>query len=201
MLDVKFIFDVTAKKKYQADNKFWQFWKNLFYSSLAHILQPLHLRMTMPEVTLCPDGHFCWVIYSLGLYVVNYSKQALVARIVQEWCLICLVHQKKLDKGEKSDLQTKVHTQSVIKMMDRQSLWDNYSIDKDVIVSSFFIFTFFSEWNNLCFCCLAIYCPLSKSQHLQTCFQRHSLPAYQRDVQRSFGDMNSSLHQREAPNK
>ena len=73
-------------QKYQDDNKFCMFHCQLFHSSLGVILEPLRPAMTTPEVTQCPDGHFCHVIYGLGLYIADYPEQALLACIVQGWC-------------------------------------------------------------------------------------------------------------------
>ena len=54
--------------------------------SLAKILTPHKTAMEIPEVTQFPDGHFHQAIYSLGPYIADYPKQALLACIVQGWC-------------------------------------------------------------------------------------------------------------------
>ncbi|THG94016.1 hypothetical protein EW026_g7366, partial [Hermanssonia centrifuga] len=43
--------------------------------------------MLKPEITRCPDRHFCQVIY--GLYIADYMEQIVVTAIVQNWCVIC----------------------------------------------------------------------------------------------------------------
>ena len=54
-----------------------------------HLPESLSLKagMTIPEVVRFPDGHFRKVIYGLGPYIADYSEQALLACIVQGWCL------------------------------------------------------------------------------------------------------------------
>ena len=42
--------------------------------------------MTTSEVTQCPDGHFCHVIYGLSPYIADYPEQVLLACVVQGWC-------------------------------------------------------------------------------------------------------------------
>jgi hypothetical protein len=51
------------------------------------MLESLKLGMTTPEVVRFPDGHFRRVIYGLGPYIVDYLEQALLACIMQGWCL------------------------------------------------------------------------------------------------------------------
>ena len=75
-----------ADRKYQNDDKFCMFRRQLFHSSLGGILEPLRPAMTTPEVTRCPDGHFRRVIYGLGPYIADYPEQALLASVVQGWC-------------------------------------------------------------------------------------------------------------------
>ena len=50
------------------------------------MLGSLKLHMTTPVVTLCPDGHFHWVIYGLGPYIADYPEQVLLTGVVQGWC-------------------------------------------------------------------------------------------------------------------
>lgn len=75
-----------ADRKYQDDNKFRMFRRQLFHSSIGAILESLRPAMTTPEVTLCPDGHLRRVIYGIGPYIADYPEQALLAGIVQGWC-------------------------------------------------------------------------------------------------------------------
>ena len=42
--------------------------------------------MSQPWLTQCADGHYRYVIYSLGPYIADYPEQALLTCIVQGWC-------------------------------------------------------------------------------------------------------------------
>lgn len=76
----------AAEKKYANDAKFRKFRRQLYHSSLAHILESLKPGMTTPEVVRCPDGHYRRAVYGLGPYIADYPEQALLACIVQGWC-------------------------------------------------------------------------------------------------------------------
>ncbi|KAF9243715.1 hypothetical protein BU15DRAFT_59594, partial [Melanogaster broomeanus] len=58
----------------------------LFHSSLSKILETLKPAMTLPEVTMCADGHYRKVIYGLGPYIADYEEQVVLAGIVRNWC-------------------------------------------------------------------------------------------------------------------
>src|SRR5258707_12532856 len=75
-----------ANKQYSSNPKFRHFHRQLYHSSLAHILQSLKPGMTKPTVVCCPDRHFQLVIYGLGPLIADYPEQALIACIVQGWC-------------------------------------------------------------------------------------------------------------------
>jgi len=68
------------------DLAFHCFCCQLFHSSIAAVLDSLKPYMTVPAVTLCPDGHFHWVIYGLGPYIADYPEQVLLTGLVQGWC-------------------------------------------------------------------------------------------------------------------
>jgi Plavaka transposase len=78
---------VSAEKKYKNDVSYRKFRQQLLHTSLVKMLAPLKPGMTTPEVARCPDGHFRKVIYDLGPYIADYPEQALLACIVQGWCL------------------------------------------------------------------------------------------------------------------
>jgi hypothetical protein len=78
---------VSAGKKYKDDELYRKFCRQLLHTSLAKMLAPLKPGMTTPEVARCPDGHYRKVIYDLGPYIADYPEQALLACIVQGWCL------------------------------------------------------------------------------------------------------------------
>lgn len=81
-----------ASQEYNSDPQFRKFRRQLFHTSLAHILDSLRPHMTTPILTRCGDGHYRRVIYGLGPYIADYPEQALLACIVQGWCpkyIIC----------------------------------------------------------------------------------------------------------------
>ncbi|KAL0957424.1 hypothetical protein HGRIS_014901 [Hohenbuehelia grisea] len=65
---------------------FKRFCRQLYHACLSKIYEPLKPGMTIPEVVLCPDGHFRRAIYSLGPYIADYPEQVWLAAIVQGWC-------------------------------------------------------------------------------------------------------------------
>src|SRR6266702_2139996 len=75
-----------ADKRHTNDNKFHKFCRQLFHTSIAHILSNVRTAMSTPEVARTPDGHFCRVIYSIGPYIADYPEQVLLACTVQGWC-------------------------------------------------------------------------------------------------------------------
>ena len=79
--------DITlASREYKDSVEFRQFRRDLFHSSLQHILSSLQPHMTTPRVTRCGDGHYRRIIYCLGPYIADYLEQVLLACIVQGWC-------------------------------------------------------------------------------------------------------------------
>ena len=75
-----------ADKEHESSAQFLQFRRQLFHSSLTHILMSLKPWMTTPRVTRCADGHWRWVIYGLGPYIADYPEQALLSCVVGGWC-------------------------------------------------------------------------------------------------------------------
>ena len=76
----------VGSQEYKDDDDFRKFRRQIFHSSLHHILLSLRPHMLIPRVTRCSDGHFRHVIYGLGPYIADYPEQALLACIVQGWC-------------------------------------------------------------------------------------------------------------------
>ena len=75
-----------ADGAHQNDPVFHRFRRQLFHSSIEAVLDSLKPHMTTPVVTLCLDGHFRCVIYSLGPYITDYPEQVLLTGVVQGWC-------------------------------------------------------------------------------------------------------------------
>lgn len=111
--------------------------------------------MTIPEIVLCPDGHFRRVIWGLGPYIADYPEQVLISCIVQGWCpksgyLLCLsvycliffhfircrALSGQLDSNENMfhDRRSRAHTDFVATRCEMGVLYENYGIIGDVIV-------------------------------------------------------------------
>ncbi|KAJ6545943.1 hypothetical protein B0H10DRAFT_2243842 [Mycena sp. CBHHK59/15] len=105
--------------------------RNLFHGSLRHILQSLKPGMTVPEVTLFADGHYRRVIYGLGPYIADYPEQVLLACVVQGWCARCTASREDLDGP--GGRRTQVHTETLFKVFDHGTMWDQYGVIQDVL--------------------------------------------------------------------
>lgn len=77
---------LIADKQYSGSLKFRVFRRQLFHSSINHILQSLRPAMKTPVIRRCADGHFRRIIYGLGPSIADYPEQALLGCIVQGWC-------------------------------------------------------------------------------------------------------------------
>jgi hypothetical protein len=85
------ILGFTSADREHADGEdFRKFRRHIYHSSLQAILEPLRPGMTMPEVALCPDGHYRRIICGIGPYIADYQEQVLLACIVQGWCPRCV---------------------------------------------------------------------------------------------------------------
>jgi len=80
------LISFLADREHQNDQEFRDFRRHLFHTSLVAILESLRHAMTVPEVTLCPDGYYRRAIYGLGPYIADYPEQVLLSCIVQGWC-------------------------------------------------------------------------------------------------------------------
>lgn len=111
--------------------------------------------MTLPEVVLCPDGHYRFIIWELGPYIADYPEQVLLACIVQGWCarydfywtytdmmLIfsqrCRARSGQLDNSDNEDVyyerRSRDHTDFLCTRCEMGLLYDNYGIIGDIIV-------------------------------------------------------------------
>ncbi|KAI0245554.1 hypothetical protein BJV78DRAFT_1137758 [Lactifluus subvellereus] len=93
--------------------------------------------MTTPKVVLCPDGHYRHAIYGLGPYIADYPEQALLACIVQGWCPKCMASAKNLDGGD-ATCHSREHTDLLVEELELGTLWDEYGLVGDIIVSIVF---------------------------------------------------------------
>ncbi|KAF8170468.1 hypothetical protein K438DRAFT_1853988 [Mycena galopus ATCC 62051] len=118
-------------RDYSKSTAFRKFRRQLFHSSLAHILAPLKPHMTTPRITRCADGHFRRVIYGLGPYIADYPEQALLTSIVQGWCPRCLSPADDLDRP--SGRRSHEHTDALLEACTLKELWDDFGIVGDLI--------------------------------------------------------------------
>jgi hypothetical protein len=78
--------DFVAEKEHSNNGDFRTFRRQLFHTSLAHILSSLRAAMSKPEGVKCADGLYRRVMYGLGPYIADYPEQVLISGIVQGWC-------------------------------------------------------------------------------------------------------------------
>lgn len=123
----------------------------MYHACLARVFEPLKAAMEAPEVVRCPDGHFRRIVYGLGPYIADYPEQVWLSCIVQNWCpkyvtlfnlvghnLIspsrCDAKPDNLDApGARRRKDTK--TAFLVTCFDPGTLWDDFGIRSDVIVS------------------------------------------------------------------
>jgi Plavaka transposase len=79
-------FCSAAEKKHADNADFRNYRRQLFHTSLSHILSSLRPAMSKPEVVTCADGLYRRVVYGLGPYIADYPEQVLISGIVQGWC-------------------------------------------------------------------------------------------------------------------
>ncbi|KAJ3505225.1 hypothetical protein NLJ89_g7528 [Agrocybe chaxingu] len=131
---IGFLSIPKTSKEYAEKADFRKFRRQLFHSSLEHILSSLCPHMTTPRITRCCDGHFRRVIYGLGPYIADYPEQALLACIVQNWCPKCTAPYDDLD-GEVGGSRAHIHTNTLLSSgtITLQELWDDYGIVGDLL--------------------------------------------------------------------
>ncbi|KAG1727079.1 uncharacterized protein EDB91DRAFT_1239580 [Suillus paluster] len=112
---------------------FQKFRQQLFHSSLSKILNSLKPGMTTPKVTQFGDGHYWWVIYELGPYIVDYEEQVLLACIIQNWCPKCVANHDNLQEGTLCHLHD--HTEALIEeaLNLDSDLWDDFGIVEQLV--------------------------------------------------------------------
>ncbi|KAJ7484562.1 hypothetical protein FB451DRAFT_1555053 [Mycena latifolia] len=128
---IGFLAIPKTDRENQDSAEFRTFRRNLFHGSLRHILQSLKPGMTVPEVALFADGHYCRVVYGLGPYIADYPKQVLLACVVQGWCARCTASNKDLDGP--SGRRSQSHTEMLFDVFDHGTMWDEYGVVPDVL--------------------------------------------------------------------
>ncbi|KAI0319057.1 hypothetical protein OF83DRAFT_1228665 [Amylostereum chailletii] len=127
---VAFLSIPKTDEQFHNDSRFRMFHRQLFYSSLHMILQPLRSGMTDPVVMLCADGHYRRIIFGLGPYIADYPEQVMLACIVQNWCPKCTARPSLLDgPGMRRCAE---HTDAVVNALGIKAAWENYGIVGEV---------------------------------------------------------------------
>ncbi|KAF8168552.1 hypothetical protein B0H34DRAFT_855228 [Crassisporium funariophilum] len=132
---IGFLAIPKTDREEQDSAEFRKFRRQLFHSSLTHILSPLKPWMEKPRVTLCGDGYYRRVIYSLGPYIADYPEQCLLACIVSGWCPRCTAFSGDLDGDpDKAIQQSHEHTDALFEAFggDMKDMWDGYGIIGDI---------------------------------------------------------------------
>lgn len=134
--------------------EFKQFARQMYHACIQHIFEPLRRGMTEPEIVRCPDGHYRRAIYGIGPVIADYPEQVWLSGIVQGWCakyvimfLIfllthsrltphcrCMARPEFLDNPE-AGRRTHELTDALIEAKAPSTLWDNYGIRSDIVVS------------------------------------------------------------------
>ncbi|KAF9530756.1 hypothetical protein CPB83DRAFT_920826 [Crepidotus variabilis] len=114
---VGFLAIPKTSREFADKGDFRKFRRQLFHSSLEHILSSLRPHMSKPRITRCADGHLRRVIYGLGPYIADYPEQALLACVVQGWCPKAHIH---------------THTLVNSGVVELKELWDDYGIVGDL---------------------------------------------------------------------
>ncbi|KAI5982457.1 hypothetical protein EDD15DRAFT_2391272 [Pisolithus albus] len=111
--------------------EFRKFRRQLFHTTLSHILSSLKCGMSEPEVRQCPDGHFRRVAYALAAYIADYLEQVLLSCLVQGWCPLCMNMSNHLDGGNGVP-RSREHAEYCIHAFAFSELWDQYGIVGDL---------------------------------------------------------------------
>ncbi|KZT64211.1 hypothetical protein DAEQUDRAFT_679009 [Daedalea quercina L-15889] len=130
ILPIAFLAIPKTSWEQQDSDEFRTFRKQLYHASLAKILSPLKQAMQEPEVTHCPDGHFCRAIYQLGPVIADYPEQVVLTGIVSGWCPKCLILPE--DMHLTGDPRCPEHTGFLHNHFEAERLWDWWGIDVNV---------------------------------------------------------------------
>ncbi|KAH8988107.1 hypothetical protein EDB92DRAFT_1935954 [Lactarius akahatsu] len=125
-----FLVIAQTEKRYHDNPGFRRFHRQLFHTSLAHILSSLCLGMLEPEVVQCADGFHRRVIYGLGPYITDYPEQVLISCIVTNWCAKCTAHKDDLETL--GSPRSREHTDGIRELLGLRDLWKLYGVVGDV---------------------------------------------------------------------
>ena len=140
----------VASKDHSGSAEFRRFCHQLFHSSLEHVLSSLRPHMTTPQVTLCPEGHYCRVVYGPSPYIADYPEQALLTCIAQKltelvsapltFAMVLQIWSNNRCTALADDLDgpagqcSHEHTDSFSDGCTLKELWDDYGIIADLQV-------------------------------------------------------------------
>jgi len=129
---IGFLAIPKTSRDHAGDVDFRKFRRQLFHTSLEHILSSLRPHMTTPRVTRCGDGYFRRVVYGMGPYIADYPEQALLACTVQGWCATHTANPDNLDA--RAGRRSQELTETLLEGCTLVELWDDYGIVGDLIV-------------------------------------------------------------------
>ncbi|KIO14670.1 hypothetical protein M404DRAFT_17529 [Pisolithus tinctorius Marx 270] len=110
---IAFLAMPKTTREHASTPEFRKFKRQLFHSSLTHILNSLHPTMKVPEVVRFGDGYYQHVIYGLAAYIADYEEQ------------------ENLDADALR--RHRDHSDTVIAVLELRDLWDKYGIVGDLI--------------------------------------------------------------------
>jgi len=137
------ILHLLATREHTSTPAFHKFKKQLFHSSLSHILDSLHPAMKDPETVLCGDDYYRCVIYALAAYIADYEEQVLLSCIVRSWCPKCLAYRENLDEGALRHCRE--HSDMIVDEFELRNIHENYGLDGDTVVSTSLLFIICSD--------------------------------------------------------
>ncbi|KAF8262360.1 hypothetical protein EI94DRAFT_1773203 [Lactarius quietus] len=117
-------------KRHEDSVEFRKFRRQLFHTSLTHILHSLKPWMSKPRITRCADGHLRCVIYGLGPNIANYLEQVLLVCVVSGWCPKCTARPAVFNDDPTAILWLRDHTSALMAAFEDEPgvLWDGYGI-------------------------------------------------------------------------
>jgi len=146
------LIENLADQENKDDPRFGNLVGNSFIPHYLRSFDPLKPRMTTPEVTRCPDGHFRRVIYGLGPYIADYPEASsacialckMVPMVHSDTYLSFIVtlfynSEQVYSEARRPRWRRRAplheHTNALLDLLDLKTLWDDYGIVGDIIVS------------------------------------------------------------------
>ncbi|KAK2467393.1 hypothetical protein APHAL10511_000628 [Amanita phalloides] len=133
---IAFLAIPKTDHKHDDSKEFRQFHRKFFHVSLSHILETLREGMASAVVMHYADGYYQRMIYGLGLYIVDYPEQVLLACVVQDWCPKCTAPNNGLD-GNVKGWHTHKLMEALTEALDEKALWFDYGIVSSIMYEGF----------------------------------------------------------------